>query len=446
MPLLHPLLWRTTVVVVFAAITLQAQSARDRYVSMIGTGPSLPGHAFMPRDAKECQALQQRWSEYTAHRAKIHDACIASHQEAKERPTPNPRTQCTYVSCWDYHAGEGPTGREEVADCYDTVARYQEQQRREEADRAREASERERDDAERRTERQAAADLDRQRRENAARERARRDQQAIERARAASQRAQAELQQRTAERDAQRDAIDGRAAQAASRYAEETQAAADRAAQLVDQLASTGPSTAPPPPSGSLLDGFDFSGLRDAGVGALLTVGEHVQAVMNRASARADALHNTYQQLMARDDVNALSSGLLDLTKSVLGELEEAFQYADALTQIRGREAEATALMRQVQGAGGNIERVAESVSSQPVLTRGVTFHAIGQFLRGGARAASNPVLEFFKPFLEEENARNMYGAVEAARRQATSGTTNQNAARNLRRIMDDMDRQDRGQ
>lgn len=65
--------------------------------------------------------------------------------------------------------------------------------------------------------------------------------------------------------------------------------------------------------------------------------------------------------------------------------------------------------------------------------------------LRGGLRSVgtvtTNPVLEFSEPFLDADNHRNIFDAVEAARRQGQTGTMNRDNAKQLQDIMREIDR-----
>ena len=70
-------------------------------------------------------------------------------------------------------------------------------------------------------------------------------------------------------------------------------------------------------------------------------------------------------------------------------------------------------------------------------------FRAFG---RGAGTVAGSTVMEIAGPFMDPENARNIFDAVEAARRQGRGESMNVNTSRQLREIMAEMERNERGQ
>jgi len=100
-----------------------------------------------------------------------------------------------------------------------------------------------------------------------------------------------------------------------------------------------------------------------------------------------------------------------------------------------------------VNGTLVNVGAVKDTVAGLVVKFLGdlqptTLFRAMG---RGTVQVTSNPVLEVAGPFLDPDNAKNIFDAVEAARREAREGTRNETAAAHLRELIEDMDRRDRG-
>lgn len=364
----------------------------------------LPGFPGNPTSVDQCEAPAREWAAISKQVNDRHSACLKS-PACRSGSSQGYRGVCSCGACHELHVlmdrfSSGDLGqhrRNEEKRCRQTVMHH-----------------------ERERARQHAAFQESQRRAAAAQADARRQQEAWQAEQARHQQAEASRQQALMAQQ-QREAMERQQAMIAQQRAADEQAARSQAA-LREALAgmsppkpaapvapsyraptpaAPAPAPQPAPPPGAALN--DLSSINRDLSQHTTPPQPAARSVLENARRSFEEANEGYERLMDR----SLRIGDVEMR---VGELKDT---AVSLVTTYLASIEVKSVLRAV--------------------------------LRAPAQVRSNPVLELAQPFLDVENARNIDAAVRAARRQAETGTTNENQARQLRQLMAEMEREERG-
>lgn len=362
---------------------------------------NLPGFPAYPTSQEQCSAPGRQWQQISSNINRQHSACLQS--QACKQSNRNHRGECTCGACENLHAlmtrfSSGDLAQYRRAQeklCRQKVLAHE----REEANR-RAAYE----DSRRRA---AAAQAEAQRRWlEQERDNQRRQQEAMQEQRRQQelQRQQAmAMQQRMEQEQAERAAAAERALAALNNALADKPLAPSASAPVPSASPRIQPAYSPPPP-------------REA------------PAIPSGAAMR---------------DLEAINNDLASVAPaparpSPASRLGEAFERAKAsYDELMNRTFQIGDVKMRVQELKDTLTSMSLTYLSD-LNVRSLTT-AVG---RGVGQVHTNPVLEMAGPFLDPENARNIDAAVRGARRQAQTGTMNENASRQMRDAMDELERQ----